>query len=88
LANYLQKHKKAPNAMAALGYDSLRVFLEAYRVSQGEGPEALREALKATTNFQGVTGPITVDPVLAVSKAIPILKVKDNEFAFVETLEP
>jgi len=88
LANYLQKHKKAPNAMAALGYDSLRVFLEAYRVSKGEGPEALREALKATTNFQGVTGPITVDPVLAVSKAIPILKVKDNEFAFVETLEP
>ena len=75
-------------AMAALGYDSLRVFIEAYRISQGQGAEALRSALEATTNFEGVTGPITIDPVLAVSKALPILKVKDDEFAFVETLEP
>jgi hypothetical protein len=41
-----------------------------------------------TTNLEGATGPITVDPVLAISKAIPVLKVKDGEFAFVETLEP
>ncbi len=88
LAGYLKKYKKAPNAMAALGYDSLRVFIEAYRISQGQGAEALRSALEATTNFEGVTGPITIDPVLAVSKALPILKVKDDEFAFVETLEP
>lgn len=88
LANYLNKYKKAPNAMAALGYDSLRVFLGAYRASGGQGAEALRKALEATTNFEGVTGPITIDPVLAVSKAVPILKVKDDEFAFVETLEP
>lgn len=88
LESFLGKYKKAPSAMAALGYDSLRVFLEAYKSAQGEAGEPLREALLHTTNFEGATGPITVDPVLAVSKAIPILKVKDGDFSFVETLEP
>lgn len=88
LAGYLEKYKKAPGAMAALGYDALRVFLEAYKKTQGQKGEPLRAALEETTNFEGATGPITIDPALAVSKAIPILKVKDGDFAFVETLVP
>jgi len=88
LANFLNKYKKAPTAMAALGYDSLRIFLEAYKTAKGQTGEPLRDALQSTTSFEGATGPITVDPVLSVSRAIPILKVKDGEFAFVETLEP
>lgn len=88
LESFLGKYKKGPTAMSALGYDSLRVFLEAYKTAKGQTGEPLRQALLATTNYEGATGPITVDPVLAVSKAIPILKVKDGEFSFVETLEP
>mgnify|MGYP003330834778 CR=1 FL=1 len=88
LLNFVNKYKKSPTAMAALGYDSLRVFLEAYKAAQGQPSEPLGNALHSTTNFEGATGPITVDPVLAVSKALPILKVKDGEFAFVESLEP
>ena len=88
LLNFVNKYKKSPSAMAALGYDSLRVFLEAYKAAQGQPGEPLRNALHTTTNLEGATGPITVDPVLAISKAIPVLKVKDGEFAFVETLEP
>jgi hypothetical protein len=41
-----------------------------------------------TMNFEGATGPITFEPALAISKAVPILKVKDGDFAFVETLVP
>jgi branched-chain amino acid transport system substrate-binding protein len=88
LGNYLSKYKKAPNAMAALGYDSLLLFLEAYKGAQGQAGKPLRSLLQTTTNFEGATGLITVDPVLAVSKAIPVLKVKNGEFSFVETLEP
>ncbi len=88
LAGYLEKFKKAPGAMSALGYDALRVFLEAYKKTNGQTGEPLRAALEETTNFESATGPITIDPALAVSKAIPILKVKDGDFAFVETLVP
>ena len=88
LENYLRKHKKSPTAMSALGYDSLRVFLEAYKEARGQTGEPLRNALEEIMNFDGATGPITIDPSLAISKAIPVLKVKDGEFSFVETLEP
>ena len=74
--------------MAALGYDSLRVFLDAYKKTQGQSGEPLRVALMETMNFEGATGPITFEPALAISKAVPILKVKDGDFAFVETLVP
>jgi branched-chain amino acid transport system substrate-binding protein len=87
-SGYLEKYKKSPNAMAALGYDSLRVFLDAYKRTQGQDGEPLRVALTETMNFEGATGPITFEPALAISKAIPILKVKDGDFAFVETLIP
>jgi branched-chain amino acid transport system substrate-binding protein len=88
LAGYLEKYKKSPGAMAALGYDALRVFLVAYKSAQGQRGEPLQKALEETTNFEGVTGPITIDPALAVSEAIPILKVTDGDFKFVETLVP
>ncbi len=88
LSGYLEKYKKSPTAMAALGYDSLRVFLDAYKKTQGQGGEPLRVALTETMNFEGATGPITFEPTLAISKAVPILKVKDGDFAFVETLVP
>jgi len=45
-------------------------------------------ALMETMNFEGATGPITFEPALAISKAVPILKVKDGDFVFVETLLP
>jgi len=88
LAGYLEKYKKAPGAMSAIGYDALRTFLEAYKNAQGQKGEPLRSLLVETTNFEGATGPITIDPALAVSKAIPILTVKDGDFWFVETLVP
>jgi branched-chain amino acid transport system substrate-binding protein len=88
MSGFLVKYKKSPAAMSALGYDALRVFLDAYKKAQGQGGEPLKNALEETINFEGATGPITYDPALAISKAIPILKVKDGDFAFVETLVP
>jgi hypothetical protein len=55
---------------------------------EGQGGEPMRVALTETMNFEGATGPITFEPALAISKAVPILKVKDGDFAFVETLVP
>ena len=88
LSGYLTKYKKSPTAMAALGYDSLRIFLDAYKKTQGQSGEPLRVAMTNTMKFEGATGPITFEPALAISKAVPILKVKDGDFAFVETLLP
>jgi branched-chain amino acid transport system substrate-binding protein len=86
--NYRMKYNKPASAMSALGFDALAILVNAIRSAGGTDPEALRNALTATVGFPGLTGSISIDPALAVSRAIPVLKVEDGQFSYLETLEP
>ena len=82
------KYHEAPDAMAALGYDSAMVLFEAIkRAGTTEGPK-LRNAIAATKDHQGITGKITLDEQRNAPKAAVILTVKDGRFKFVETVTP
>jgi branched-chain amino acid transport system substrate-binding protein len=79
---------ETPDAMAALGYDSAEVMVDAIRrAGSTEGP-AVRDALAATKNFEGVTGSTTMDKDRNASKAAVVIMVKDGKFKFVETVAP
>ncbi|MGA7726599.1 MAG: ABC transporter substrate-binding protein [Opitutaceae bacterium] len=79
---------EVPDAMAALGYDSALVMADAIRrAGSTEGP-AIRDALAATRNFQGVTGATTMDKDRNASKAAVVIMVKDGKFKFVESVAP
>jgi len=74
--------------MAALGYDSAEVLVDAIRrAGSTEGP-AIRDAVAATKDFQGVTGATTMDKDRNASKAAVVIMVKDGKFKFVETVAP
>ena len=62
LAKFSQRwNKETPDAMAALGYDSAMVLIDAIkRAGTTEGPK-LRDALAATKNYLGITGNTTLD---------------------------
>jgi branched-chain amino acid transport system substrate-binding protein len=79
---------ETPDAMAALGYDSAEVLVDAIRrAGSTEGP-AIRDALAATKDFQGVTGTTTMDKDRNATKAAVVIMVKDGKFKFVETVAP
>jgi branched-chain amino acid transport system substrate-binding protein len=79
---------ETPDAMAALGYDSAEVMVDAIRrAGSTEGP-AIRDALAATKDFDGVTGATTMDKDRNASKAAVVIMVKDGKFKFVETVAP
>ena len=79
---------EVPDAMAALGYDSALVMADAIRrAGSTEGP-AIRDALAATRNFQGVTGATTMDKDRNASKAAVVIMVKDGKFKFVQSVAP
>jgi len=79
---------EVPDAMAALGYDSAEVLVDAIRrAGSTEGP-AVRDALAATKDFQGVTGSTTMDKDRNATKAAVVIMVKDGKFKFVETVAP
>jgi branched-chain amino acid transport system substrate-binding protein len=80
------KYGQAPDAMAALGYDSAMLLADAFkRAGTTDGPK-VRDALAATKDFPGITGQITMDEHRNAKKPLVILEVKGGKFNLVEQI--
>ena len=74
--------------MAALGYDSAKILFDAIkRANSVEGP-ALRDAIAATKDYEGITGKITLDSQRNATKPAVILTIKDGKVVYTETIAP
>ncbi len=79
---------KLPDAMAALGYDSMMILADAMkRAGTTDGPK-VRDTLAATKDFDGVTGKTTINDKRDATKSAVILQVKGGTFHYVETVNP
>lgn len=88
VAAYKAKYHKAPDGMAALGYDSAYVLVEAIkRAGTTDGPK-LRDAIAATQDFDGVTGKFSLDAKRDAVKSAAILQISGGKFKFLETIAP
>ena len=89
VAKYKAKHNgEIPDAMAALGYDSVMVLADAMKRAGTTEAEKLRDALAATKDFMGVTGKTTLDANRNATKPAVILEIKGGKFQYVETISP
>jgi branched-chain amino acid transport system substrate-binding protein len=88
VTDYKARYSKAPDALAALGYDSMRVLGDSLkRAGTSEGSK-LRDAIAATKGFAGVTGVITIDPERNAVKPAVVLKLQDGKYIYQETISP
>jgi branched-chain amino acid transport system substrate-binding protein len=88
VADYKGRYGSAPDALAALGYDAMRVLADAIkRAGTTEGPK-LRDAIAQTKNFGGVTGTITIDAERNAVKPAVVLKLQDRKYIYQETIYP
>ena len=88
VASYQARWGEIPDAMAALGYDSAGVMIDAIRrAGSTEGP-AIRDALAATKDYDGATGMTTMDKDRNASKAAVVIMIKDGKFKFVQSVAP
>jgi branched-chain amino acid transport system substrate-binding protein len=80
---------QVPDSLAAQGYDAMKILADAMgRAPSLEGP-ALREALAATKNFDGVTGNINIDANRNALKPAVVLKVAPGgKYDFVTRVQP
>ncbi len=85
---YKEKHGKTPDAMAALGYDSMMILANAIKTANTTEGKALRDAIAATKDHAGITGVITLDKDRNANKPAVILTIKDGKFVYVETVAP
>ena len=85
---FQDKYNVTPDAMAALGYDSAMLLVDAIkRAGTTAGPQ-VRDALAATRNFPGITGQITIDEHRDAKKPLVILQVSGGKFHLVEKISP
>ncbi len=79
---------KVPDAMAVLGYDSAYLLADAIkRAGTTEGP-ALRDAIAATKDFEGVSGKFSLDANRDAVKALVFIKIEDEKFRYTATVNP
>ncbi len=85
---YKKEYGHMPDTNAVLGYDAASLLFDAFRRSNSVDPTRVRDALASTKDFVGVTGKIEIDENRNPRKPAIILKVRDGEFDYVETIPP
>lgn len=78
-AAFEEAYGKAPDEFAALGYDAVYLYANAVEEAESEDNQAIAEALANTTDFQGVTGAITMKDDHTPNKTAYIQEIQNNE---------
>lgn len=82
------KYNETPSAMAALGYDAYMLVVDAIERAGSFDPKAIRDAMAATKNYEGVTGYITINETGDAVKDAVVLQVTDGVFKYLSTVSP
>lgn len=85
---YEASYKEKPGALAALGYDALKVAADAIGRARSLDRTAIRDAVNSTKGVKGVTGTITLDKERDAIKDVVVLKVAGRKFEFVNRVRP
>lgn len=88
VADYKARYNILPDALAALGYDAMKVLGDAIKRAGGTESAKLRDAIAQTKNFAGVTGSISLDGDRNAVKPAVVLKLQDQKFVYETTIYP
>jgi branched-chain amino acid transport system substrate-binding protein len=90
VTDYKARYNVNPDALAALGYDAMRVLGDALKRAGSTDGAKLRDAIAQTKDFPGVTGTITMNAERNVDKPATVLELiaKDRKFAYKEKIYP
>jgi branched-chain amino acid transport system substrate-binding protein len=88
VANFTKKYGQAPTGLGALGYEAALVLIDAIKRAGKNDPRAIRDAIAATKDFEGVTGKISIDAQRNAQKSAVVLKVEAGKAKFETSIAP
>ncbi len=88
VAKYKAKIGSVPDDMAALGYDSAMILVDAIKKAGTTDGDKLRAAITETKDYPGITGKITLDKNRNAEKPATILTIANGAFKFEEAVAP
>jgi branched-chain amino acid transport system substrate-binding protein len=85
---YRDRFGETPSGLSACGYDAAKILCDAIGRAGSTAAPAIRDALAATRDFDGVTGKITIDAEHNAVKPATVVQVQGAEFKYVTTIAP
>ena len=85
---YKKEYGQEPSALAALGYDSAMMLVDAIKRAGGADPVKIAEALSKTKDLQVSTGILTLDASHNPVKSAVVIEMKDGKQSFKEKVNP
>ncbi|MGB9661940.1 MAG: ABC transporter substrate-binding protein [Moorellaceae bacterium] len=76
---YKAKYNAEPDSFAALGYETAYLLADAIKRAGKVDPVAIKDALAATKDFEGITGKITMDAYHNPVKEVAIISLVDGK---------
>ncbi len=88
VSKYKAKYGTEPDDMAALGYDSAEILIDAIKRAGTTDGAKLRDAIANTKGYEGVTGKISLNSHRDAEKPAVILTIGNGQMQFVQTVAP
>lgn len=85
---FRRAYDSEPDVFAALGYDAMRLVIEALRRAGAGDADRVAEALAAVRRFDGVTGRITFDGPGTPRKDVVIVRLRGGRAVFHARINP
>ena len=82
------KYNEEAGAMAALGYDALKILAKVIQDAGKADRESIAAGLANLKNYQGVTGTISIDAQHNATKPAVVLEIKGGRPTYVSTIQP
>jgi branched-chain amino acid transport system substrate-binding protein len=88
VSDFKAKYGQEPTGLGALGYDAAAVLFDAMKRAGKTDADAVRDALAATRNFEGVSGTITINANRDADKSAVILAIEGGKAKYRTTVAP
>ena len=88
VSDYEAEFGAAPDAMGALGYDSVLALVDAIKRAGSTDGQKIRDSLATLKDLDGVTGKTTLDADRNAEKPAVIIEIKGGKFVYKETVNP
>ena len=86
--SFEEEYDEAPNSVSVMTYDAYNMLIEAIERAGSTDPDAIKDALAQTKDFNGAGGRITIDEGNNAIRPAVAVKVVDGEFTYEATINP
>ena len=85
---YKKEYGQEPSALAALGYDSALMLVDAIKRANSTDAAKITKALAETKDFASVSGPMSLNDTHDAVRGVVIVEMKDGKQVYKETIKP